>query len=202
MGLDLERFARLRPALVHLTARCNAEAIVEDGVLHPAAWLLRAGGRGAMVRERCTQATVIAVGGRRVVIRDQKPLAQGAIDLTDGWSFGDWVQHLREHVFFWPVRAADLSGYGRRFEGKAVENNQVAMVFDTRELLERNRGGARVSVCNAGALRHHPVSGRARRGPGTLVEPDRFAGTPGTVIEVAFRGRVEIGTALRSIRSA
>jgi len=131
-----------------------------------------------------------------VYLRDQAPLHPGNVRLTGGWTFADLVEELNNHVFFWPAGRGGPSVYAKRLEAKYAGQGQVAMCFRSENLIRLNRSRFRVCSCNSGAPRCNPHVGKADRGPATLAKPADYPGTPGTVIEAAFRGDVTIGDAL------
>src|SRR5262245_40857058 len=102
MPLDLERFGIRRPYLFHLTDRTNLSAIRATKALECASALFRRGQFNALLTVRRDSHRTIEVDSHRVVIRDQKPLHVGAIAFETGWDLPRFVQHVNEHVFFWP----------------------------------------------------------------------------------------------------
>ncbi len=196
MALDIEKFVRLRPLLTHVTSRRNAALIERQGRLVPAATILREAGMGASVRTRRPEAVVIGAGRNRVYVRDQAPLHPGNVRLAGKWAFADLVEELNEHVFFWPAGRRGPNTYGKRLEDKYAGQDQVVMCFGSENLIRLNLARLRVCACNSGAPRCNPHVGKAERGPATLAKPAAYLGTPGTVIEVAFRGEVKIADSL------
>lgn len=199
MALDLDRFVRLRPLLLHVTSRGNSALIEREGRLVPAARTLRGAGMGSSVRVRRAESVVIDAGQGRVYLRDQTPLRAANVRLAGGWTFADLVQELNEHVFFWPAGGGGPSVYAKRLQAKYASQGQVVMAFGTALLLEHNLARLRLCACNSGAPRCNPHVGKARRGPETLATPAAYPGTPGTVVEVAFRGEVRLADALEWI---
>lgn len=196
MALDVGRLVKLRPLLLHITSRQNAEMIEREWCLRPAASILREAGMPGLVRVRRPEALVVNVGVRGVYLRDQRPLRAANVRLTGGWTFANLVEELNEHVFFWPAGAGGPSAYANRLQAKYAGQDQVAMAFRAEPLIRHNLDRLRVCVCNSGAPRCNPHVGKAERGPGTLAKPTVFAGTAGRIVEVAFRGEVTIANAL------
>ena len=98
MALD-HRLARLRPYLYHLTAEENLPAIRRHGELRCAKALLQAAGLGHAASQRRLEHLLITTDIGSVLIRDQKPLAAGAIEFEEGWNLERFVAHVNEHVF-------------------------------------------------------------------------------------------------------
>jgi len=64
--------------------------------------LLRRGRRNELSTVRRDSTRTIELDSHRVLIRDQRPLHARAIAFESGWDLSRFVQHVNEHVFFWP----------------------------------------------------------------------------------------------------
>lgn len=186
MPLDLERFARTRPYLYHLTAASNIPWITADRRLDSAFALLERSGRADQARVRRKSHLVVHAPGREVVLRDQAPLHRGNLRLPEGFTFEDFVAVLNARVFFWPGNEAGPIDYGvRHFERYSHEDCAV-IVVRTKELFDANLGtvpqfcryNSGSPRCNGG----HPVP----RGPNTFVPADLCSWRPGEIKEVTF----------------
>jgi len=102
MSLDLKRFGTIRPCLFHLTARDNVSAIRASGIIECTSTLFRRGRFDELLRVRRDSTQTIEIDSQMILIRDQKPLHAGAIAFEPGWDVPRFVQHVNEHVFFWP----------------------------------------------------------------------------------------------------
>jgi hypothetical protein len=191
MTLNLIDFLETRPRLFHLTAESNVERIRESGVLSPASHLLRSAGFARNIRRRRPGSLLIRDGDRRIHIRDQAPLHAGNVELAGGWSFEDLVEHLNDHVFFWPGDDRP-NDYGRRHFARYRDQDCRVLVFSTRGLLAANRDlPPRLCRFNSGSPR---CTGgrRSPRGPDLFQLVDEYGGTAATVVEVVFRGEVRL----------
>lgn len=194
MPLDLARFMKVRPWLYHLTARSNLKLIVASRQLRPAAELLEEAGESHAKRQRRRESRMVVCGGEHVHVRDQAPLHEGNLKLSGNWSFGDFVDHLNQHVFLWPGTDAGPIDYGQRhFERYAQEDN-VVLVFKTVDLFASQPNlKPRFSRYNSGSPRWS--NGRpSPRGPDTFLTAHEFDGTPSSVVEVTFRGPLTLNT--------
>src|SRR4030095_3329018 len=79
-------------------------------------------GRLELLRRLREIPTPIMVDGEIVILQDQSPLKFANVSLATGWSEGDFIEYLNEHVFFWPGKADGPIRYGARlldpYEGK------------------------------------------------------------------------------------
>jgi len=188
MPLDTNSLSRVRPYLYHLTARQNQPAILRSRELYCSKLLLDAAGERHLATQRRIVHRSIAVDGDRLLIRDQMPLAAGAIAFEDGWTLERFVEHINEHVFFWPGTAAGPIRAGRNHFERYRGERPVVIRFGT-ESVERsdflyclyNSGAPR---CSGG--KHSP------RGSGTYVPAAQFHGSPSDVIEVVAIGSVAL----------
>lgn len=188
MALDTCRLSRLRPYLYHLTARQNLPAIVRCRELHCSRFLLNAAGLGHLATTRRIDHLSIAVGAGRLLLRDQKPLAAGAIAFEAGWTLERFVEHINEHVFFWPGTSAGPIPAGKNHFARYDREMPVVIRFATDDAVQ-----SALSYCryNSGAPR---CSGGkySPRGSNTYLPAARFPGSPSDVIEVVAHGSVAL----------
>ena len=203
MPLTAAALTRLRPTLFHLTARANLPLIERTRQLRPAVDIFAAAGTPHLSRARRAESMVVDCDGQAIHIRDQAPLYEKNCGLAEGWTFADLVQHLNEHVFFWPGSERPIAA-GRNHFGRYEHDDAVVLVLPTAEVFAANPE-PRFSACNSGSPRHKAVNGKGvpgPRGPDTFRLAEDFEGTPGLtpgrVVEVVFRGPVSLeGVSMR-----
>ena len=100
MSFDFERFGMFRPYLFHLTDRANLSGIRASNTIECASALLSRGRDRALLTVRRDSHRTIEFDTHQVLIRDQKPLHEGAIAFETGWNLPRFVQHVNDHVFF------------------------------------------------------------------------------------------------------
>lgn len=192
MPLNLESFINLRPRLFHLTHRHNADRITKCLGLHAANHLFRRADQTSSSRIRRREGMWIECDGERVHVRDQSPLHRGNVLLDTNWSFEDLVEHLNDHVFFWPGDARGPISYGRRYFQRYSSNDAVVLTLDTREVFRTNSSpGPKFSKYNSGSPRC-TRGRRSPRGAGTFVLAEAFRYRPSEVIEVVFPQAVDL----------
>ncbi|MFI4915863.1 MAG: DUF7002 family protein [Phycisphaerales bacterium JB060] len=193
MQFMLADYLRLRPTLFHLTARANLPLIERTRRLRPAVDIFAAAGMGHLSRTRRAESVVVECGGQAIHVRDQAPLFEKNCGLAEGWTFADLVQHLNEHVFFWPGGDKPIQ-QGLNHFGRYAKDDCVVLVLPTEQVFTANPE-PRFSACNSGSPRHKAVNGKGvpgPRGPDTFRLAHDFDGTPGKVVEVVFRGPVSL----------
>lgn len=194
MAFDRDSFARAFPTLWHVTSATNWPRIAATRSLQSAASLMRAAGDTAWLERRREAAVPLTVGTEVVWLRDQAPLHEGAVRLEGGWTFPQLVREINERVYFWP---GDHTGPTRKarenFSAFRQAGGYVLLRVPTAPLLA-TVGSLRVQLTrvNVGALRHHPTSGYAARGPGTFMGLGAFTGAASAVQEVTVRDRVDL----------
>ena len=195
---DLEKFARLRPYLFHLTDEGNIPRIRELKTLEPTSRILEQAARPELVRQRRSEHVRVAVSAHHISVRDQKPLYSGNIWYEGGWQFEDLVEFLNQHVFFWPgTSQGPATPSGVRYM-KRYESEQPAILrIGFQSLTAANRNLVPL-FCrfNSGAPRcneHSPnPGGKASRGPHTFLPAHDFGWPPSEVVEVVFRSSVTL----------
>ncbi len=197
MPFTPNQFMKTRPWLFHLTATGNVDRILSDNQIHPASTLLNAAGRQDLLSVRRRDSEEIAIHGRRVHVRDQKPLHAGSTLLQGGWTFERLVEELNHRVFFWPGNENKPIPQGLNHFTRYKSESCRVLVIPTHALLAANPDGT-PEFCryNSGSPRCNPARHRngSPRGPATFVSADRFEGTSGTVVEVTFRHGVSLPT--------
>lgn len=106
MPFDLSQLLHTRPYLYHLTAAANLPSIAKEQELRCAKALLKNAGLSHEVPKKRKEHLLLPASAGHTVIRDQKPLMEGAIAFEDGWNLARFVEHINGHVFFWPGTAS------------------------------------------------------------------------------------------------
>ena len=180
MLLDTRRLARIRPYLYHLTAEQNLGPMRQLSELRCARALLESANLGHLAAQRRTAHVALRSGADSLLIRDQKPLAAGAIAFETGWTFERFIAYVNEHVFFWPGDAAGpikagLNHYERyRGERLAIVRVPTVDFLPSQPAYSRFNSGA--PRCSGG--KHSP------RGASTYLPAHLFDGNPSQVVEV------------------
>ena len=188
MSFTVAEYAELRPFLYHVTARENLPRLRRTRRLEPTAALLRAAARLELLRIRRPEPVTISIDGDTVVLKDQRPLIEANVSPADGWDFGDLVQFLNEHVFFWPGDAIGPVLSGRRLLAHYASDLPTVLRVPVLDLVAVNPEVAPLfSPYNTGAPRMQrgkPV----RRGADVFRPAHDARRRRFEVVEVAFRG--------------
>jgi hypothetical protein len=188
-----EQFACARPFLYHLTFRANLPRVRATSTLETAAEIASAAGQLNLVRARRAKHVPLTLrDGGRVYLRDQTPLHEKNIELLDGWTLADLVEHLNRRVYFWPGTEHGPISYGRRhFERYRTEQPAILRV-DFSSLVSANPEREPLfCLYNSGSPRYS--GGRASpRGPNTFVPAEAFPKGPPDVVEVTFAGSLKL----------
>jgi hypothetical protein len=194
MPFTIDEYTRLRPYLYHLTARANLSEIRRTGELLSAATLLTAARLPDAISERRVGPRVIEVGGREIVLRDQRPLHKGPIIFPPGYTFEKFVAYLNAHVFFWagnssgPAGAARSYGLGH-FETYKHERPAILRVrFQSLITANPNRTPLFCRF-NSGAPRCSRGK-KAPRGADTFKRAEDFERSAANAAEVTFRDNI------------
>jgi hypothetical protein len=192
VSFTVEEFGELRPFLYHVTARENLRRLQRTHRLETAEHLLRGGGRADLLRQRRPTSVSLLLDGETAVLKDQRPLIEANVSVVPPWTFGDFVEFLNQHVYFWPGDAIGPIVSGVRLLAHYAEELPLVLRVRLSDLLNVNPGAvALFSPYNSGAprmQRGEPV----RRGP-DLFRPAHAARRKRfEVIEVAFRGTVTL----------
>lgn len=199
--MDIDAYLRVRPRLYHLTAATNLPFIQRTGRIRPAAELLHEADQSPLVRARRPNSRHIVVNGERVHIRDQAPLYEKNMALDPGVSFGDFVEYVNRHVFFWPGNSDGPIDYGVRHFSRYADEDCVVLCIDARRLLGANRGLLpKFSAYNSGSPRW---SGgvASPRGLSTFLHASAFSRAPSEVIETVFECAVTLPQGAWDVRS-
>ena len=77
MAFEIERFISIRPFLYHLTAAENLVHLRASRLMATPAELMKQTGRIDLLRAKRSQHEQILLGGKEIILRDQKPLREG-----------------------------------------------------------------------------------------------------------------------------
>lgn len=200
MAIPHEKLLELRPYMFHLTAAANVERILRMRRLESTASILRRAGRMDVARFRRRDHVSVEIDGERVQLRDQAPLHEGNMALDANWTFGDFVEHLNERVFFWPGGPEGPISYGVRHYERYSDEKPTILRIATEALLANNQDRP-PHFCryNSGSPRcsNGKKSPRTAR---TFVRGELAEFGVGSVVEVTFVGdvrlpaRVEVGS--------
>ena len=195
MSFTVDEFAELRPFLYHVTARENLRRLQRTRRLETAEHLLRAAGRPDLLRQRRPTPVSLLLDGETVVLNDQRPLIEANVSLEPPWTFGDFVEFLNQHVYFWPGDAIGPIVAGARLLAHYAAELPLVLRVRVTDLLNANPGAlALFSPYNSGAPRMQ--RGQAVRRGADLFRPAHAARRRRfEVIEVAFRGSLRLPSA-------
>lgn len=177
------------PRLYHMAEDGSWESIRVRGLLSTQGLLdlYQIGGdrRVELMRARRPQSVTISRAGfPDAVIRDQKPMNDGALlkCLQDGLTPADWYEVLNTKSFFWVTqqRLRDLLG-ARAYRNKP----HTILTLDTASVLAVHRDNIRLARINSGATLYVP----APRGLSTFRSIADFPKTT-KVVELVIEGGV------------
>tara|TARA_R110002110_G_scaffold305022_3_gene519121 strand:- start:339 stop:932 length:594 start_codon:yes stop_codon:yes gene_type:complete len=180
--MKLIDFIKLRPFSYHLTSSENFARIRTERRLRPAIEFI---GRDWLRRRRNNNLRT-----NLAIVRDQAPLHAGSILFLSNWELADLVEHLNNHVFFWPGTESNPITAGKNHYGRYSNELNTVLRIPTEELITTNPAPL-FSRYNSGAPR---VSGGkySPRGPRTFLPAEDFIETPGKVKELVFRSSVTL----------
>jgi hypothetical protein len=193
MGFSIERLSELRPFTFHTSGHENFNAIRRHGKLRSARTILQGTGHDHLLNERRKVSVSLDVNGETVVIRDNRPLRPGSIQLQGGWSLSDWLAELNSRVFLWPGKEEGPIRRGEdHFQRYASEGLVFAIRVPTHSLVTANSDRELwVTRCNSGSARH--IGGKpVPRGPETFQYPHQAPFPPSQVIELSYRGEAKL----------
>jgi hypothetical protein len=155
--------------------------------LFPAATLMRKAGRVDQLRWRRSIPLSLSVGTETYTLKDQAPLLEANVSLGAGWAFGDFVEYLNEHVFFWPGTADGPIGAGVRLLARYKADALAVLRSRTAALLEANPD-VEPLFCpfNSGATRQQQGR-RVLRDSHLFTTAADFPRPASKVVELAFR---------------
>lgn len=191
-GFDIDRFAKLRPYLYHLTAAGNLAHIRASRSIAPAVDWMRRAGRIDLLRQRRKDQVTLQVNGQRILLRDQKPLARGNIEFALGYTYEELVESLSSRVSFWPGRVDGPNAYGVRHFERYENEHPVIIRARFCSLIAANQG-VQTMFCryNSGCPRCSNGF-KSPRGSDTFVGAGDFTGTESKVVEVTFASEVSL----------
>jgi len=185
--MEAADFTRLRPFLIHTTARANLPQLFADGRLMSTRKLFeRSSARPTFSLEvrRLASADLQFAKGHAIV-RDQRPLHEGHIEFTGGWDLRTLVARLNSLVFLWPATPLGPVPAGLRHAGRYLRQGEELGFIRIRSDIVALEASALFATVNSGSPRS--VGGiKSRRGPDTFRSLSRFNDPPGAVVEVAF----------------
>ena len=184
MPFTLPQLLRCRPYLLHLTAASNLSSIIRTRELRCANAFLSGAGLETRSSERRLEHLTIQASEGVALLRDQKPLIEGAIAFEEGWDLARFVQYVNQHVFFWPCRKSGPMDPGMNHFERYHSERPVLLRFPTASIAAAN---LRFSRYNSGAPR---CSGGkcSPRGGNTYLPAVDFEGTASEVVEVVVVG--------------
>ena len=182
----IERYAKSRSYLYHLTHRDNLNHIREMRRLFPAAILMEQSGNIDLMRTPRRRSVALKIDERQIVLRDQIPLYEGMMQLPIGYTFAEFVESLNRRIFFWPGNKHKPKDNGLRHFEHYKEEKPVIVRAEF-EALCRMNPAAKPLFCryNSGSPRV-TYKKKSPRGPNTFLPAEEFNGTPSTVVEVTF----------------
>jgi hypothetical protein len=180
MAFDHDQFLPIRPYLYHLTAMENLKSIVRTKKLRCANILLEEAGLQHHAALRREAHMSVPTNEGVVLIRDQRPLVNGAIEFEEGWDLASFVKHVNQHVFFWPGTAIGPIGPGlnhfERYRAECPVILRIATEDADPNSLKFSRYNSGAPRCSGG--RYSP------RGSRTYLLSNEFLGTASQVVEV------------------
>jgi hypothetical protein len=155
--------------------------------------LLRHSGNTALQKVRRDSSRTIRFNKHRILIRDQKPLHEGAIDFEPGWDLARLVQHINKHVFFWPGSSISrpVEAGLNHYERYAQEELTILRVRWCAVLRTNSHAEPLFSKFNSGAPRTVDRK-HSRRGSNTYRDRHNFSGGVSDVVEVVFLNKVTL----------
>ena len=184
MPFTLPQLLRCRPHLLHLTAASNLPSITRTRQLRCANAFLSGAGLATRSSERRLEHLTIPASEGDALLRDQKPLIEGAIAFEKGWDLARFIQYVNQHVFFWPCRPSGPMDPGMNHFERYRSESPVLLRVPTASIDTTN---LRFSRYNSGAPR---CSGGkySPRGGNTYLPAVDFEGTASEVVEVVVVG--------------
>lgn len=157
---ELDELISNCPQLYHMAAPGSWQSIQRHGMLSTSALLDLYEVKGVQRRQIELEHRPDSIEIRHpihgtAVVRDQKPMSDSALQKALGNSCTptEWYKILNAMVFFWLTKER-LSVMRN---AKAYRNKrQDILTFDTRKIVDRNRGQVRFSSMNSGATKPFP----------------------------------------------
>jgi hypothetical protein len=140
-----------------------------------------------LLRERRKSHLLLRIDDQTILLKDQRPLIDKNADLADGWDFGDFVEYLNGHVFFWPGTHERTIGPGRRLLEHYASEGPAILRVPTQQLFDMNATSMPLYCAfNSGAPRYHDGH-RVPRGPDLFTPAELFPRRASEVVELGFR---------------
>ncbi len=188
--IDLELLSQKRPFLYHLTSKSNLPSITSSRTLLSTSVLLEQAddpGVNSYLRSRRKNHLLIQIGGRQVLIRDQRPLSEKALPkcLEGGLTPEDYYELLNQRVFLWATLPR-LSRHHDRYRSE----DPILLRFPTAEIIRLNPT-VEFSRLNSGATRANSHLGgiAPRRGRETFQVAKDYGYAISSIVEVTVRQR-------------
>lgn len=192
--MDQNRFVALRPFLYHLTDQDNYPNIMKTKRIFSTKEIVENSdieNKQSFLRTRRASHIQISSNDFEYKIRDQKPVSITALskNLTNGWSTGDFIEHVNKRIFFW----CQLDRLNRHFKTYEIEN-PIILRFYSKDIIGLNGNAVEYCRLNSGATRPSSHWGGLipHRGPRTFLQSDKYTRTPGTVVEVTVVGHCDL----------
>lgn len=201
MPLNLTAFVERYPALWHVTASANLPRVERDRRLYSAAALMAAATDERWLTVRRPRDVEIRIGSDVVVLREQGPLAGGAVQFEDGWTPGRLTEEINRRVFFWPgTWEAPIPRAAGNFAGFLGRPGAVTLVIPTAAVIAAVPPDAlHFTRYIAGAPRLS-AGEKSPRGNRTFAPAVRFGGPLSAVREVAVLDAVPLVDCWNDIR--
>jgi len=192
MPFETSQYLALRPYAYHVTASENLPALRDCRRIRPAAELLKLAKQLDLLRERRETHVPLRIDGQTILLKDQRPLIEKNADLDGGWDFGDFIEYINGHVFFWPGPQERVIGPGRRLLAHYESEGPAILRVPTQQLFEINATVTPLYCAfNSGAPRQQHGH-RVRRGPDLFAPAELFQRRASEVVELGFRDTVTL----------
>jgi hypothetical protein len=159
LGITPEDLTLHHPCLYHMAERGTWQSISEHGLLSTTALLDMYGidGEERRLIEGCRRPESVTIrrnGYDTVVVRDQKPMSEGALrKCLKGMTPFEWYRLLNGKVFFWLTSERVT----RLLSARAYrEREHTVLTIDTAKLLERHIRDVTLSPINSGSTVYNP----------------------------------------------
>lgn len=188
----VERYAKTRPYLYHLTHKDNILHLCAMGCILPASMLMLRAGRTDLLRARRRNSVAVTIDGRVIMLRDQKPLHKGSMQLPNGLTFEQFVEVLNSRIFFWPGAYEGPISYGVRHYGRYKTEGPAILRIRLESLLEANPS-CKPLFCryNSGSPRCFSAQ-KSPRSHRTFMSSEEFQEPPSAVVEVTFEQELSL----------
>lgn len=159
MGISPEEFVRHFPNIYHMADGGSWEGLQKHGLLSVSALLdlFEVEGEKRRDIEERRRLSIVEIKHPihgRAVIRDQKPLAETALQkCLAGMTPSQWYRYLNSKAFFWVTKERVL----RLLQARAYrDTSHCVLTIDTKQLLSRYKDVAELSPINSGSAIFNP----------------------------------------------